>query len=191
MVRHAPLIAARRSDYTVVRALHRDVVPFIREYHYSKACANTSVLAFVLGRNADSEMIGAALWMPPTKNAAMSVNREHWTRVLTLSRLAIAPGAPTNCASLLIGGMIRAIRTEGKWVSLVTYADEAEGHTGAIYKATNWTYAGASAPTPRWVDGDGVKVSRLATKTRTDAEMRALGYVRLAPSRKLKFVMHL
>jgi hypothetical protein len=58
---------------------------------------------------------------------------------------------------------------------LVTYADEWRGHTGAIYRADNWTYCGKTAAESVWTL-DGRMVARKAgPKTRTTAEMEAMG----------------
>jgi hypothetical protein len=135
-------------------------------------------------------MVGAALWMPPTKVCAQTVHPE-WRRVLALSRLAVAPGEPQNAASILIGESVRRIRREGKWKALVTFADESQGHTGTIYRATNWTYIGRTAPEPRWEDAAGRQVARKATRSRTKAEMQALGYKMVGRFSKHKFVITL
>lgn len=111
--------------------------------------------------------------------------------VLALSRLAVAPSVPKNGASFLIGRSIRLIRRDPRWHTLLTYADTAQGHTGAIYRATNWTYLGITAPGRRWVSHDGRKVAGKSTRNRTKAEMLALGHRQLPPSVKHKFVLRL
>lgn len=182
---------ARAQDYDI-----RDVPPaeakaFICEHHYRKGCSNTSVYRHGLYCRRSGRLLGVAMWMPPTRVAAESVNREAWRRVLALTRLAVHPDVPTNGASLLLGRSIRRIRAEGKWVSLVTYADEFMQHSGAIYRATNWTYVGRMSANPRWEDADGRQVSRLSTKSRTNAQMLELGYRMVGSFAKHKFVMHL
>jgi hypothetical protein len=181
----------RRRDYTVQEIPFSEAAALIRAHHYARGCANTATAAHGLVRKADGVLVGAALWMPPTRVCAESVDREEWRRVLALSRLAIAPGEPQNAASLLIGGSVRLLRRSGRWAALVTFADESQGHTGGIYRATNWTHVGRTAPEPRWVDADGRQVARKATHSRTAAEMRALGYRVDGRYRKEKFVLHL
>jgi hypothetical protein len=136
------------------------------------------------------ELVGAALWLPPTKPCARTVH-DDWTRVLSLSRLALLPGEPTNAESLLIGASIRLIRRTKRWAALVTFADLSQGHTGTIYRATGWTYLGLTKPEPRWEDAAGRQVSRLATKSRTRAEMEALGFRMVGRFSKHKFAMAL
>lgn len=186
--RFKPANPARARDYDVRRIPHADGASFIRANHYAKGCANTSAECFGLFRS--GALVGAALWMPPTRVAAESVDPYDWRRVLSLSRLAVAPGEPTNAASLFIGAMLRAIQAEDRWTMLLTYADESQGHEGTIYRATNWRYLGRSRTAePRWEDTNGKQVSRLATKTRRAADMRDLGYRMVGKYRKHKYAM--
>lgn len=124
-------------------------------------------------------------------DATAHFNRENWKRVLALTRLAVHPDVATNGASFLLGRSIRLIRAAGEWRSLVTYADDFMGHTGAIYLATNWTYVGEMKGSPRWEDDEGRQVARKATVSRNDQQMRDLGYRNVGTFGKRKFVMHL
>lgn len=184
-----PRTHARKKDYTVDSVPHSVVADFIRTHHYSKGCSNTQVYGHGLFR--DGVLVGAASWLPPTKVAAKSVDAENWTRVLSLTRLAIHPDEPTNAASLLLGASIRLIRKDRKWVWGVTYADESQGHKGQIYRATNWQYVGRTGPYPRWVDENGRQVAPKSTKNRTKAEMEALGHVLTGRFYKHKFIIPL
>jgi len=57
-----------------------------------------------------------------------------------LSRLWIKDEVPMNAESFFIGRAIRLIRRERKELKrLVSFADPKFGHSGIIYKATNWT----------------------------------------------------
>ena len=182
-------LVARRGDYVTRMIPHATAVALIVSHHYAGGAPNTAVYSFGLVRL--GVVVGAAIWIPPTRPCAESVDRGNWRHVLSLSRLALAPGEPKNAASVFIGAMVRAIRNGGRWCSLVTFADESQGHTGTIYKATNWTYVGLTKPEPRWVDADGRQVSRLSTKSRTAAQMDALGHRMVGSFAKHKFVMHL
>lgn len=177
---------ARRTDYEVRDIPHADAVAFIAAHHYAKGAANTSVARHGLFRG--GVLVGVAMWLPPTRVCAESVHPD-WRRVLSLSRLAVAPSEPQNAASLLIGASVRALKKSKRWAALVTFADESQGHTGAIYKATNWEEKGRTAPEPRWEAPDGTQVSRRATRSRTAAEMRALGYRVVGRFAKLKFIL--
>ena len=116
---------------------------------------------------------------PPLPPAARKHAKTDPKKVTTLSRLVVAAGEPQNTASILIGASLRQHRRDRKYDTVLTFADLAQGHTGAIYKATNATYCGLTEPEPYWIDpATGKRVSRKATRSRTVAEMRALGYER-------------
>jgi len=181
----------RACDYEVRPVPLRDGRAFIMKYHYSRGCSNTAVYVHGLFRKDSDALLGVAQWLPPTKVAAESVNRERWKRVLSLTRLAVHPDVPTNGASFLMGRSIKIIKAEGKWVSLVTYADDFMGHSGQIYKATNWEYIGHMKGSPRWEDKDGRQVARKSTTSRTNAQMAELGYRMVGTFGKHKFVMHI
>lgn len=183
--RFKPEHRARRRDYKVTRIPHAEATELIRQHHYAKGCANTSSESFGLFRG--PFLVGAAVWMPPTKVCAMTIDPCEWRRVLSLSRLAVAPTEPTNAESLFIGDMMRTLNAERRWTAVVKFADESQGHGGTIYRATNWRYLGRTKPEPRWEDAQGRQVSRLCTKSRTAAGMKALGHRMVGKYSKHKF----
>lgn len=177
---------ARRGDYEIRDCPLYEAAALIRAEHYARGCSNTAVYRHGLYRNGN--LVGAALWLPPTKACAQTVHPK-WERVLSLSRLALRQSEPQNAESILIGASIRMIRRERKWAALVTFSDLSQGHKGVIYRATNWTHVGLTRPEPRWEDGDGRQVSRLATKSRTRSQMEALGYRMVGKFSKHKYTM--
>ena len=179
-----------RKEWEVRACAMKDARSLVVEHHYSKGCSNTAVYTHGLFNKRSGELLGVAWWLPPTRVCAESVNRAHWTRVLSLSRLVCHPSCPKNSASFLIGGSISIIRNDRKYASLVTYADEYQNHEGGIYKATNWEYVGKSKPYQKWVDGNGRQVSKKSTVSRTNDQMRDLGHKCIGNFAKHKFVMH-
>jgi hypothetical protein len=173
-VEPVPLSAARR---------------LVATHHYSGGGSNTGTFVHGLMRRDDSLTVrGVAWWIPPTKGAAIVTFPEgDWRRVLVLHRLVCDPDCPKNAASFLLGRSMRLVEQSGAWDCLVTYADTARGHTGAIYRATNWEYMGETQPSDTWLMPDGRQVSRKAgPRTRTGDDMRQLG-ARKVMSSKHKF----
>ena len=180
---------ARRADYAVYDCPHNVAVRFIAQHHYAKGASNTSTHAHALIRKADGLLVGVALWIPPTRAAAESVAKEQWRGVLSLSRLAVADTEPQNATTLLLGASMRRVAKDSRWHTFLTYADTRHGHTGAIYKATNWKFVELRKGDPSFVDAEGRQVARKAGgTTRTTEQMRALGYTKLPPSDKYKFI---
>ncbi len=107
-----------------------------------------------------------------------------------MSRLVCVPNAPRNSASFLLARSIDLIRQSGKWDCLVTYASSRFGHRGSIYKATNWECLGETPSVPVWVNPKtGYEVAKKATRTRTVAEMKELGYKMIGKFPKIKYRM--
>ena len=183
----------RKEDYTVDSIPFRMARDLVREYHYARGSANTAIFRHGLFRKDDPlTPLGAAMWMPTTRVAAESVS-EDWKGVVCLSRLVIVPDMPTNSASFFLSKSIDMIRRDGRFHTLVTYADEGRGHTGAIYRATNWEYVGVNAGDQVFINpATGHQLARKTTgRSRTVAEMAELGYEKSGVTRKHKFVMHL
>lgn len=187
-----------KPDKPVLRASEYVVEPIplamgkelVAAYHYAKGAANTAVARHGLFHRDDfMTCLGSALWMPPTENAGRAWWPSNPQGVLTLSRLVVDPSVPQNGASFLIARSVKLIRQDPRWECLLTYADEAEGHTGAIYRAGNWEYLGMTEPRPRWVDSKGQMVAVKATVNRTVAEMLQLGYRIELVSQKHRFRM--
>jgi hypothetical protein len=85
----------------------------------------------------DGLFFAAATWERPK---ARLLPQTTW---LELARLAVAPDAPRNTASRMLGWMVRDIRRRfPAIVRLVSYQD-VDVHTGSIYRAAGW------APTVR------------------------------------------
>lgn len=170
---------ARRQDYTFEvcggedRAAARALVE--RE-HYAKSASHRS---FGVCAKRGGQLVGAALFLPPLPPAAKKHAKSDPKKVTTLSRLVVAAGEPQNVATMLIGASLRQLRKDRRYDTVLTFADLSQGHTGAIYRATNASYCGLTKPEPYWLDPKtSRRVSRKATRSRTVAEMRALGYER-------------
>lgn len=179
----------RRRDWRIESTTQTEAREFIEKVHYAGGCPNTSVARHAL-RHVDGGAIqGVALWLPPTRRAAESVAPENPRGVLSLSRLCVAEGMPTNAASFLLGASMRLLdRTT--WPTLLTYADTREGHTGAIYRATNWECLGEVRGSDAWEHRlTGERRGRKRGKRNfTVVEMVEMGFVRLPTMPKIKFV---
>jgi hypothetical protein len=180
----------RASDWQVQTIpSHAEAARMIRANHYAKGTPNTSTYRHGLYASGVlvGELLGVAMWLPPTRPAAESVD-ENWRGVLALTRLSVADEVPTNGASFLLGRSMKMI-DRGRWPTLVTYADTALGHTGAIYRATNWECLGTVPAGDVWVTADGEQVGRKrGPRSLTRAEMEARGYTPKPSAPKVKFV---
>lgn len=183
----------RKADYMVKTVPLAVCQEKVVKYHYARTGSNTATFRHGLFlKSAPEKCIGIAWWIPPTKSAALANYPKDWKAVLVLSRLVVDPGVPKNAASFLIMQSVKLIRLDSRWEYLLTYADEWQKHSGAIYKATNWTPLGKTTPEATWIDADGRMVARKAgPHTRTKAEMLALGHKMIGRFSRHRFGMAL
>lgn len=137
----APENALHARDWQVLPCAEYEAAGMVRTYHYARSSGARPTYAHGLYRVDEwfgAEPMGSALW----SNAIHLARRfDLPAGPLMLARLVVHPDMPTNAASFLLARSMRLIDRE-TWPVLVTYADTALGHTGAIYKATNWEYDG-------------------------------------------------
>lgn len=179
-----------RTDWNVWSIpTHGEARRLIRDWHYSRSSPNTSTYRHGLyPAGLLTQCAGVALWIPPTRRAAEKVAGDDWQGVLALSRFVLDPALPTNAASFLLAGSMRRIDRD-RWPVLLTYADTAEGHTGVIYRATNWECEGPTPAGDVWTMPDGSLCGRKrGGHTLTVADMAALGAIRRPSLPKIRFV---
>jgi hypothetical protein len=182
----------RRDDWYVADVPIEDARILVETHHYARGASKTRVYLHGLYDLLTDELKGLVWWLPPTRPACLSVNPHEPERVISLSRMVMAPDVPKNACSFLQARSIELIRKDGRFNTLVTYADEAQGHTGFVYRVSGWTYFGRTEKTLKWIDpATGRQVSLLATKSRTVAQMCDLGYVKAGRHAKHKFVRYL
>jgi hypothetical protein len=180
----------RRDEWRVDTISLGQARELVARLHYAAGSSNTATFRHGLFRLEDWPLtpMGCAIWIPPTRTAAEASTDGDWRRVLALSRLAIEEDVPTNAASFLLAHSEKLIWKSGMWDTLITYADEWQGHTGAIYRAANWDYVGLTKPERVYVK-DGVMVARKAgPRTRTHADMLELGAECVGSFARHKFV---
>lgn len=182
----------KKVDWIVRSIDFQTALILVKQFHYSKGGANTKTYVHGLFKKEksffDFDCLGVAWWIPPTKDSAIVTFPEgDWNRVLSLTRLVVHPSVPRNGASFLLSQSIKLIDSK-RWHCLVTYADQWKGHTGAIYKATNWEYVGETKPMPVFTNDKGVMMGRKRGPiTLTTQEMSNRGFKNRGSHIKHKF----
>lgn len=182
----------RKADWTVRPVSQDQALRLVQDLHYARGASNTRTFLHGLFREGESfwdeDVQGIAWWIPPTRSCAEANYAGDFRKVLVLSRMVIDPSVPMNAASFLLGKTEQIIRRDARFECLLTYADERQGHTGAIYRAANWEYLGLTNPEPIFETASGVMVSRKSgPKTRTRKQMEELGHRQVGVSRKHRF----
>lgn len=163
----------------------------VERYHYAKGASNTRTFLhglFPRGAFWETDCVGVAWWIPPTRGAAEATYPKNWQGVLALHRLVIAPDAPKNACSFLLARSVKLIPAKD-WPCLVTYADDWRGHTGNVYRACNWQYVGKTAPEDTYTIKGVMTARKAGGRTRTRSEMVALGAQNEGRHSKHKYVL--
>lgn len=189
-----------KADWWVIPVPLDAARKLIEAHHYARGAANTATYCHGLVPRGSlwlADVTGVAWWIPPTKGAAIRAVEDglplrrrvsaSWQGVLALSRLVIRPGTPPNACSFLIRHSMRQI-DRAAWPVLVTYADGWRGHAGTIYRAAGWTDAGETAPERCYTLAGRLIARKAGPRTRTHAEMLALGCVCEGAFRKRRFL---
>jgi hypothetical protein len=186
----AHLDILKKSDWEVRDVDIAVARRMVESEHYARGASNTATYLHGLFRRGEifhEQCWGVAWWIPPTRSCAESTYPSNWRGVLALSRLVIVPGGPKNSCSFMLAAS-RKLINRSAWPCLVTYADEGQGHTGAIYRADNWQYVGLTRPERMYTVNGRMTSRKAGGHTRTQAEMAALGARLEGSFRKHKFI---
>ena len=134
-------------DFTVEEVLRRSIAPFIEKYHYSQNVNGVqSTNCFGLYKEGNfglPTMIGAMMYAWPSMPAtAKKYNPDDPLRIYELRRLVCIDDTPTNTESYFIGQTLKWLKKNTDIQVIVSFADPHHGHSGVIYKASNFIYKG-------------------------------------------------
>lgn len=153
------LVAERSSNQTAnggsnpTPSLHfhpcllREVSSFVKQNHYSHTHHKVVVYAFCLLM--DGVLAGACLFGMAAGNLkCMTVLTGHDNPrdYLELQRLVLLDEVPKNSESRFIGWCLRWLKKNTSIKAVVSFADPVYGHSGIIYRASNWIYTGRQKP---------------------------------------------
>lgn len=148
-----------------VKLVSRKVVtPFIERWHYSKSI-NGCIADYCYGLYHGYILIGAMFF----GRMAMA---NQWKRfstdegeVIELRRLCCIDNTPKNTESYFIGKALKLLMKDWRKGIVVSYADKEYGHSGVIYKASNFKMVG-EIPGARVIISNGRRYHDKAIRTK-------------------------
>jgi len=180
------------GGFMFVRLPPKKAVEFIREHHYSRSChpnpitfgivTEGGIEAVICYSVPGSQATRLALWAAGAPYTADAV----WE----LSRMVRIPGKSTCQLSQFLAWSLREFgRLRPEVVAVLTYADQTEGHSGAIYKAANFIQIGTTKARYFYRDADGrLRHPRQGGRNVTASVAAALGWRREKRLSKRRFV---
>lgn len=127
--------------FTVKVVDRTDISQFIEKHHYShniNGCISDYCFALYDGEN----MIGAAFFGRMAMANQWKRFSDDETKVTELRRLVCVDDTPKNTESYFIGKMLRWLKKNTLLEVVVSYADAEHGHSGIIYRASNFKLDG-------------------------------------------------
>jgi len=142
-----------RATCSIAPVSRSDVDAMIRRHYIGRW---PGVCVLILGMRRGAKLVGVIVYALPPRETSKRYNGETWE----LARLWIEDAVPRNAETWLIGASIRYIKRHHPAVDvLVSYADPSVGHSGTIYRASNWASDGRTdqeRKTPRFDYADAV-----------------------------------
>ena len=138
------------TDYTVEEIPRKSLVQFIEKHHYSHNVNGIQSYhhfgLYTEGNFGLPKMIGAMMYAIPSMPAtAAKYNPINPNKCLELRRLVCIDDTPKNTESYFIGQTFRWLKQYTDMEVVVSFADQHYGHSGTIYKASNFDYLGETA----------------------------------------------
>lgn len=113
---------------------------FVERWHYSKSARSQQQKhVFKLVSKNNGKLVGVAIYGNPMSR--------HYDKndTIELRRLVLIDKTPHNSESYFIGRTLRWLAKNTQYTNVVSFADPNHGHTGVIYKASNFQYSGREA----------------------------------------------
>lgn len=150
-----------------------EIKDFVDEHHYAGLPNGVGRQCFKL--LLDEEMIGAMAYGYLSGANVWKKYADAPEKVLELRRMALVPDTVTNTASFFIARTLKWIRDNTDVQTIVSYADPYHGHTGAIYRATNFEYRGKTPNTsPRIIWNGRVLHNRTRHARNADGSLKPI-----------------
>ena len=135
------------KDYTVEVVPRMAIQEFIHKHHYSHNTNGIQGLEcfalFAPGNFGIPKMVGAMMYaIPSMPNTAKAYNPINPDRCVELRRLVCIDDTPKNTESFFIAQTIKWLKQNTDYEVIISFADKQYGHTGIIYKASNFEFVG-------------------------------------------------
>lgn len=136
--------------YYMENIIDEESKEFIKRWHYSKSYRSQQQKhVFKLVEKATNRLAGVAIY-------GNSMCNRMDKDILELRRLCLIDDTPKNTESYFIGKTLRWLDKNTDYSRVVSFADPNYGHSGTIYRASNFEYDGLeNNGNPRVVEFEG------------------------------------
>ena len=157
-------------NYTVELCTRKEIKDFIEKWHYSHSI-NGLRIDYCFKLMSDEELIGAMIYGKLAMANVWKKYGENESEVLELRRLCCIDETPRNTESYFIGKTLRWLKKNTEVKTIISYADPSFGHTGIIYRASNFKHIGYTVA-PRVIIYKGRRYHDKCIRTKRNGELK-------------------
>ena len=132
------------KNFTVRPVQVSEIREFVEKWHYSGSI-NGLMSSYCFALYNQDEIIGGMIYGGLAMANAWKKYGDSNAEVIELRRLCCIDDTPKNTESYFIGHTLRWLRKNTDIKTVVSYADTHYGHSGIIYKASNFDLIGQTA----------------------------------------------
>lgn len=134
-------------------------VDFLDSYHYAR-CGRPGKIVF--GAFFNGKLIAVCKFNSVTRKEVASSMKMTCREVLELDRFCIHPSyQKKNFASWTLSRCVNQLFSSLPNIKgIVSFADSTFGHSGVIYKASNWKFLGETKPSYHYMDSLGIPIGK-------------------------------
>lgn len=158
-------------NYTVELVDRHAVRDFIEQHHYSHNINGLMSSYCFAMYDQQQRMVGAMIYGKLGMANAWKKYGKSIDEVMELRRLVLVDDTPKNSESYFIGRTLRWLKANTAVTTIVSYADPNYGHSGVIYRATNFEHVGMTAP-GKVIIWNGKKYHDKAIRTKYKGELK-------------------
>lgn len=133
------------KNFKVSLCQRNEIRDFIEEWHYSKNINGLmSDYCFKL-EDESGNLIGAMIYGRIAMAGVWKKYAENENELTELRRLCCIDDTPKNTESYFIGKTLNYLKKNTPIKKVISYADATYGHTGVIYRASNFQHIGMTS----------------------------------------------
>ena len=129
--------------YTIKRCERNEIKDFIEEWHYSHSI-NGLISNYCFKLLDGERIIGGIIYGEMAMAGQWKKYGSSKEEVIELRRLVLIDDTKRNAESFFIGRTLRWLKQNTNIKTVVSYADPEYGHSGVVYRASNFKCVGKS-----------------------------------------------
>jgi hypothetical protein len=123
-----------------------DIRHIFEEFHYKKSHIGGGI-SICFAMFMDDKLVGGSVLGKPR-------HEKKYKNCIDIRRMACLDSSPCNSESYFLGQIIKFITCNTDYENVLSYSDMTVGHSGTIYKASNFKEIGMTTPT-KYVEWEG------------------------------------